>query len=491
MQVIPRDLIVRELAARELERKSIPDILEKSFSHQRKFILHKAKQKCLYCTRRSAKSFTAGLYMINEALHNPGCNVLFIGLTRESAKRIIWKDILHVINTRYNLGGVPNKADLTMTFPNGSVISVTGVDADQNEMNKLLGAKYRLVCIDEASMYTIDLSNLVYGVLGPAMVDPNDDDESGTICLMGTASNFPRGLFYDITTGKERGWELFQWTAHDNPFVAKKWAENLAKIEAERPEYMQTPQFKQWYLNLWVIDDEVLCYKFDMQRNLVKSLPHLSANGWTYILGADTGWNDKSTLCLTGYHINDPHCYIIKSFRESKLTFDQFADEIKDNWTNTQHSPSKYFIDGSNKQGVESMRQRTQIPFENADKRDKATFIDLCSSDLMAGKIKILDTPENRPLWEQMSHLVWTTNAAGKVVHPKKEHPSLPNDDCDAMLYSWRNGYHYTATPAPKKIIVGSREWYAQQADQIWEREREYLEHRQEWAEEGSLGELG
>ena len=106
-----------------------------------------------------------------------------------------------------------------MTLPNGSVISVTGVDVDEKEMNKLLGRKYRLVCIDEASMYTIDLRNLVYGVLGPAMVDPNDDGESGTICLMGTASDFPRGLFYDITVGKESSWQLYKW----EPPITPMW----------------------------------------------------------------------------------------------------------------------------------------------------------------------------------------------------------------------------------------------------------------------------
>ena len=158
-----------------LIQKELAQRLGNAFDKQIEFISDPSKQKVLFCTRRSAKSFTAGLYLVLEALTNPGCNCLFVGLTRQSAKAIIWKDILQVINQKFQLNASFNQTELIMTLQNGSVIAVTGVDVDENEMNKLLGRKYRLVTIDEASMYTIDLRNLVYGVLGPAMVDPNVD----------------------------------------------------------------------------------------------------------------------------------------------------------------------------------------------------------------------------------------------------------------------------------------------------------------------------
>ncbi len=485
-----------ELLFKELEKRlkfDIPDVLENAFAQQKEFIKDKSKQKALFCTRRSAKSFTAGLYLIYEALLNPGCNCLFIGLTRASAKAIIWKDILSIIDTRYGLGASFNQTELTMTLPNGSVISVTGVDVDEKEMNKLLGRKYRLVCIDEASMYTIDVRNLVYGVLLPAMVDPNENDESGTICLMGTASDFPRGLFYDITVDKEQGWKLFKWTAYDNPYVASKWKEALEKIRLERPEYMVTPQFKQWYLNQWVIDEEKLVYRFDMSKNLCTNVPPLPANGWTYVLGVDTGWEDDSAFVLTAYHTNNPFLYILKTFHKKKMTFDDVIVKIHEFMKDPVMAPHRVVIDGANKQGVESMKQRSAIPFEYADKQDKATFIELCNNDLIQGNIKAINSLENRDLWEEMASLVWVTDG-DKIKYPKKEHPSLPNHLCDAFLYSWRCGWHYASIPMEKKVTKGSREWYLQQSEQIWEREREYLEKKEnqgDWLMEGSLGDLG
>ncbi len=491
MVELPEPRLLLEIyAERLLLKKNLPNVLEFAFDKQIAFIKDKSTQKTLFCTRRSAKSFTAGLYLVHEAINNPGCNCLFIGLTRASAKAIIWKDILSIIDSQFGLKARPNQADLTMTFPNGSVIAVTGIDADEKEKNKLLGRKYRLVCIDEASMYSVDIHNLVYGVLGPAMVDPNTEGQSGTICLMGTASDFPRGLFYDITVGKEKGWKLFEWTAHDNPYVAKQWQAALDKIARERPEYMQTPQFKQWYLNQWVIDEDKLVYRFDMQKNLVSSMPHLSPTMWTYVLGVDTGWEDDTAFVLTAYHANDPYLYVIKVFKKRKMTFDEVVLKIEEFYKDPHYAPQKIVIDGANKQGVESMRQRSSIPFEYADKQDKATFIELCNSDLIQAKIKILDTTENRPLWEEMSALVWVTDG-DKIKYPKKEHASLANHCCDAFLYAWRCGWHYASTPAVKKIVTGSREWYQKQSDSIWEREREQLEQRNDWPEQGSLGDLG
>ncbi len=485
-------LILEEYARRLEQRANIVDVLDYNFPQQVNFIKDPAKQKALFCTRRSAKSYTAGTYLVHEALHYPGCNVLFIGLTRASAKGIIWKDILNVLNHKFQLNMRPNLSDLMMTLPNGSTIAATGVDVTEDEMNKLLGRKYRLVCIDEASMYTIDLKNLVYGVLGPAMVDPNDEGESGTICLFGTASNFPRGLFFDITTRKERGWSLHEWTAYDNPYVAKQWATAIRKIDDERPEYMQTPQFKQWYLNQWTIDEEKLVYRFDRDKNLIKALPlNLSPEGWSYILGVDTGWEDDSAFVLTSFHIHDPFLYVLKVYRQKKMTFDDVIRKIEEFYRDPICAPHKVIIDGANKQGVESMRQRSSIPFQYADKQDKVTFIELCNSDLTQAKIKVVDTHENRPLWDEMLGLVWVTDG-DKIKYPKKEHPSLANHCCDAFLYAWRCGYHYASQAAPKNIVVGSKDWHLEQAESIWEREREHLERKNEWwDEQGSLGDLG
>jgi phage terminase large subunit len=414
--------------------------------------------------------------MVSEALKYPGSNILFIGLTRASAKGIVWKDILLSINRRHSLGAVFNKAELTMTLPNGSIISITGVDVDEEESLKLLGKKYRLVCIDEASMYTIDTRNLIYGVLRPAMVDPNSQGMRGTICMMGTSSNFPRGLFYDVTTGHEPGWSVHTWSAFDNPFVAKQWAEELEEIKAQRPLYMETPQFKQFYLNQWVVDEDKLVYKFSDNRNIYTKLPEgLDPALWTYVLGVDTGWEDDNAFVLCAYHQHDDHLYVVRTFNKNHMTFDAVVAKIQEFLRHPVEAPVKIIIDGANKQGVESMRIRSTIPFEYADKQGKVDFIEMLNGDLIQGKVLL--HRDNRTLIQEMMGLVWKTDGE-KILTPKKEHPALSNHLCDALLYAWRNGYHFHSTTPVKTVVKYSKEWYEEQAKDIWERERERLDQK-------------
>src|ERR1035437_10453263 len=103
----------RILAKRQAKqiKFELEDLFDKEFPQQNNFIKDPARLKALFCTRRAAKSYTAGLYMIHEALANPGCNCLFIGLTSSSAKGIIWKDILKVIDRKYKLGARFNITD--------------------------------------------------------------------------------------------------------------------------------------------------------------------------------------------------------------------------------------------------------------------------------------------------------------------------------------------------------------------------------------------
>lgn len=454
--------------AQTLINQSI-DVLDYNFPQQTNFIKDTAKLKTLFCTRRAAKSYTAGLYMIYEAIKNPGANCLFIGLTRDSAKGIIWKDILVHLNNKFQLGGKANLAELTMTFPNGSIIKALGVDADQDEMNKLLGKKYKLVCIDEASMYTIDLEKLVYGILKPAMAD-----QRGTICLMGTSSNFTRGLFYDITTGQKKDWSVHTWSALDNPYVRDNWREELAEIDRDRPLFKETPLYRQWYLNEWVVDTEKLVYKFKEDRNIYRDWPDkLNPNGWTYVLGVDTGWEDDNAFVLGAFHEHDSNFYIVETFNKPHMTFDQVVAQIEVFMADEHRRPAKIIIDGANKQGVESMRQRSALPFEYADKQGKVDFIEMLNADLVQAKIKI--HPRCNTLIGELMGLVWKTDG-DKIVYPKKEHPALPNHLCDAFLYAWRNGFHYMSKPVEKKVVVGSREWFIKNTVVDWEAERERIE---------------
>lgn len=445
-------LVLEELALRNKPQTgSVPEILDENFPEQSAFITDPAKLKALFCTRRAAKSYTGGIYLIREALLNPGVNCLFIGLTRQSAQGIIWKDILKTIDAKYDLGIRFNESTLTATLPNGSVIYVTGVDADEAEMEKLLGKKYRLVVLDEASMYSVDQRRLVYGILKPAIAD-----HRGTICMLGTAGNVTQSLFYDVTKKegvREPGWSVHEWSALQNPYVRAQWQEELDEIDRTRPLFKSTPLFRQWYLNLWEVDADALVYKYDPEINQAPYLPR-DLSGWHYLLGLDLAHSPDSTaFVVAAYHVSDPVLYVVHAEKHLKMDFTAVAGKIRELEKDFEFDVK--VVDGANKQGVAELNNRHGCALIIAEKHGKIEYINLFNGELRQGFIKVL--PIAKALPEEWKSLVWVTDG-GKILEPRIEHPGIHNDLSDSCLYLWRYAYNYLFKPTVKPPIPGTQE---------------------------------
>lgn len=463
-----------ERRARLADKAGKIDFRERSFPEQVAFLEDSARLKIAHCSRGGAKSYTAGLGIYEVMRDFPGASCFYATKTHDMARNIMWDAVMKPIARDFGVDMEFNETLLEGRASNSSKFRLIGIDGDSKQQDKLLGGKYKLVVLDEVAFFDTDLSGIIYRTLIPAV-----GRIGGSIWMLSTSSDFPRGLFYEATRPEKdlraKGWSVHEWQWRDNPYVRVEMQKTIDELIQANPLIVETNHFRQHYLNEWVIDDSRLVYRFNEQRNLAKEIPRLPADGWTYCLGIDLGWEDDNAFVLTAYHANDPKLYVLKVHCQKKMTFDQVADRIQVFIRDPVTSPHKVFIDGANKQGVESMRARSAIPFEYADKQDKATFIELCNGDLVQGKVAILDMAENRPLCLEMSSLVWVTEG-DKIKIPKKEHPSLPNHLCDAFLYAWRNGYHRHSAPEVKKTIVGSKAWYEEQTDGIWERERERLE---------------
>lgn len=426
--------LLDELATEAVKIYKKPQILEPGFAKQEEFIKDTFRRKTLWCTRRAAKSYTGGLYLFDTALRYASCNCLYLGLTKKSARGIMWKDILKEINQRNDLRTHFSVSDLEATTLNDSVIYLTGIDADEDEMHKLLGKKYKLVIIDEAQSYSVDLRALIYGILGPTVID-----QGGTICMMGTAGNLTQGLFYDVTNGKEPGWKLFEWTAFDNPFVAKQWQAELDEITKLRPLFKETSLYKQWYLNQWVIDEEAKVYKFRSDRNLIDALPQKDSE-WHYVLGLDLAHSPDSSAFVVGcYHESDPTLYLVYSYKKTNMDITDVAEKVRQ--LEKIYSFEVKVVDGANKQAVAELNNRHSLNLICADKTGKVDFITLMNDDFVQGKIKLL--PPTKDLQDEYERLIWITDANGKVKEPKKENPLIHQDLADSALYLWRYCYQY------------------------------------------------
>lgn len=456
-----RRMVLEEYLRRQADRSRIvgggwetPD-----FPHQNAFINDSSPLILARCSRRSGKSYGAVLRLLKDAYETPKCSVLYLGLTRASVKRIVVKDCLIPIDQQRGLNLKPNAQDLSYTLPNGSVLYLLGIDSSENEKAKVLGQKFKTIVIDEAAFYRhTDLRQLVFEYLKPAVSDYN-----GHIIIISTTSPKVHNLFYDVDTGKDRGWSIHRWTAFDNPFMAKKIQKEITELRISYPEIEKTPSFRRMYLNEWVIEDGLLVYKYTT-GNLIAELPKLSDGGWNYVLGVDFGYRDDTSFVVLAYHDNHPKLYGIAAFKKPNLIVDQVANEIN-------HLRSVYdftaIVSDHSKQIVETLRRKYGIPLINATKTDKHDFIEILNSDLKIKNFSLLsDTQDLLTEWDS---LVWDEKK--KFVNIYKEDPSCPNHCADACLYAWRFCRQYAFEPT----MVREDPRAEAAVDKFWEQEEEEL----------------
>lgn len=439
---------------RLLNTPTLPDLLRDAFPLQRQFILDESKLKILFCTRRSAKSYSGALALCRTALARPQTSSVFIGLTRDSTKRIVWTDCFKAILEKHAIDCKYNETELTITFPNKSIIYCVGVDDSEAEQSKLLGKKWAGVVIDEAASYSIDLRSLVYKTLLPAC-----SDLGGYILMVGTPSDRKAGLFYDLTAdlgtapatvaNRREGWTRYAWTANDNPYMREQWQQTIRDLEASTPHLDEQAWFKQMYLAQWVSIDENKIYRYNRERNAFDGvLPDYGWTPWQYVLGIDLGFNDATALSLLAYHQNDPYVYIIKADKWKGLTITDTANKIRE-WLNLY--PIGYMtVDGASKQAVQELCQVHQLPLQPADKTDKVNFIRMMNSDFVSGRIK-MHRDQCILLEEEYDKLIWDRRALERGLY--KEDTSFHGDLSDSTLYAYRHCYHYVSVPVDPKEI--------------------------------------
>lgn len=337
-----------------LQRSKIEKIIDQNFIKQASFINDTSRLKAAQCTRRAGKSSGDGRALFQAALSQPAVSCLYLGLTTESARNIMIKDIMIPLNEKFKLGARFLETPLKTILPNRSVIYYTGVDANEKEKAKLFGQKYKRVVVDEGGAFHIDARELIYSVLKPSTID-----YGGDILFTGMPTNNVNSFFYDVTNGKEPGWSVHKWSALDNPYMKEKFQAEIDEMIRLNPLVVETPWFRQMYLNEWVVDLSALVYKFNEERNLIDELPQVD-KPWNYALGVDLGYEDDTAFSVLAWNEDLRGLYGVESFKKKGMDLFEVAATI--NALKGKYPFWRTVIDGSNKQAVETMRKRLGLP---------------------------------------------------------------------------------------------------------------------------------
>jgi Terminase large subunit, T4likevirus-type, N-terminal len=160
--------------------------------------------------RRSGKTERAKRFVVREAMKTPG-HYFVAAPTRDQVKRIYWQD-LKLLSLVPVFKIEPAEADLIIYYPNGSTLSLIGLDQPQ----RMEGPHWAGGIIDEIA----DVRSSAWAEnIGPALdtVDPRRPGYRAWCWLIGV----PDGLnhYYDMVeyarTSGDRDWRVYTWKSSE------------------------------------------------------------------------------------------------------------------------------------------------------------------------------------------------------------------------------------------------------------------------------------
>jgi hypothetical protein len=334
----------------------------------------------------------------------------------------------------------------------------------------LRGQAYDLVVIDECKSFPTNvLTELVREVIGPAL-----NDNLGSIVLMGTPGNVLTGVFYETTrshstltrlfknrkTHEARRWSGHSWTIQENIAQPHLWDACLADKESYGWGD-DNPIWQREYLGTWVSDDDAFVYKYNPECHTWLQDPESrnefglpDEHEWQYLMGCDLGYDDPFALVVVAYSETCDTLYQVYDYKEAHMTVGDVARVIKD----TQAVFGEFEVmvgdrGGLGKMVLAELSERHELHIEPAEKTEKRDFIELLNSDMIEGRIKILEDSE---LAQEMNYLVWDE-------HGQKEDRSCANHVCDSFLYTWRYSFHNFSRSLKTRPVGGTKEYWEEE----------------------------
>ncbi len=471
MSIVSNQAILKAQIKRKKASESIFDVSSYLFPEQLSFIRDSSPNKLAVCSRRSGKTIACAADLIETALTNPNTVSLYITLSRNNAKKIIWREIKK-INRDYALGGIENLSELSMTFPNHAIIYLSGAK-DTNEIEKFRGLAIKKVYIDEAQSFREYIRELIDDVLAPALMD-----YAGTLILIGTPGPIPTGYFHDCSVASSN-WSKHSWTFWNNPFIlAKSKMTHQQMLDRELKRRGVTaldPSIQREWYGRWVLDSDSLLIHYDAKKNHYPELPPIIPKKYAYIMGIDLGFDDADAIAVLAYEENSPNTYLVEEKVVAQQGLTELVDQIQ--LLRNKYDISKIVIDqgGLGKKLAEEMRRRHSIPVEPADKARKMEHIAFLNDNLRTGKFKAKSASK----FAQDSYLVEIDrdkSTPDKIKVSDKYH----SDIIDAVLYAFVASPAFSYREPIKSLAIGSKEWALAQEDGMFESEMERLQKEQE-----------
>lgn len=360
--------------------------------------------------RRSGKTMMEAIRAVLQCLTKPASVVWYLSFTISYGIDTFTDGCLRGLLKRFGIDAQIQEGGAYIEFPNGSTISIRGID-DVHSIEKLRGRNPPdLVFLDECqSMREKILKPMVDNIIRPALLD-----RAGTLIVTGTPSPVPAGFFYDIWTSPR--WSKHSWTLYDNPTKSKAYYD--AFLEKERNDRGVTegdPAYRREWLGEWAVEEELRVYKYGAINNIVADRsdfqldggirgtrtvsrhPLMSAHNrhlWRHAVGIDIGSGDRTAIVVLGQHMHDQHVFQVFEWVIHRRQEPVQSDVVNIlAWIRNEYGPMHWFFDSGGAGGklfMTTLQRDHGFPFiEAARKTDRRGQIDSVNTWLRKGQLLI------------------------------------------------------------------------------------------------------
>lgn len=442
----------RLLAIRKASQPPAFDINTYLFKEQLAFINDPSRFADAVCSVRAGKTVACAADLINTAITMPGTTGIYITLTIGSAERIVWPELLSIIE-KFQLPFKINYAKLVLTHKlNNSKIILAGAN-DEKAIEKIRGlSNVALVYLDEAQLFRSYIKELVEDIITKRLYDTN-----GRCRLIGTPGPVLTGYFYDCVTSDR--WPHHYWTMHNNPHLFRKSGKTPDELIQQdlliQGVTIDHPSIQRECFGRWKHDPEALLLNYDASINHYESLP---PGEYEYILGIDLGVRDSDSLSLIAFSRTSPITYLVEEIVTPNQKTDDLAKQIKELM---KLYPIKRFPTDAGGLGlkiVEDLKARYSLPLVAADKREKMANYKHLNNALRNGNVK---AKKNSMFALDCTRLEKDRDksTADRIV--VKGH----SDAVDSMLYAFKLSPAYAYVPAVSKPLPGTAAYDKAQED--------------------------
>ena len=401
------------------------------------------------CSRRAGKTVGIVADMLDTCQKESEVNLLYITITQQQARAIIWSDLLRLIED-YSIECKVDNTRLTVSFPNKAKIYIAGAK-DRTEIEKFRGWKLRKCYIDECQSFRTYIKELINDIIIPAL-----RDKRGELYLTGTPGPVKAGVFFEYSQSKN--WKSHHWTAFDNPYMHSPPKLDLEEVLREeriiRGIDETDPSYIRETFGKWIEDSDALVYKFNRTRNIYTSLP--TTGEWSYIIGVDIGYNDSDAIAVIGYNSHYKKVYLVDEHVKNKQNISQLVEIIQ--YYKDMYNPIRMVMDAGalGKKIQEELRMRHGLHLEAAEKTRKVEFIELLNDDLRTEKFKAF---EGSIFQEDCVLVQWDKDSKLRNPEKPKISDTYHSDICDAVLYAWRECRHYLSEKPSEPVKEGTNEY--------------------------------